>query len=703
MDDAAATAARVPRWLVAVLALAGVTIAFFANLRRVQDFDPQYIRVIVERVQAFGGTFYENGIHNKGPLEPFVYWLARQVGSYDGFWYVISLLVALAAGVIAWAAWATARVVGTRDDLAIAVAIVVFIHFSLFGADYAGVLYARNMTTTLLAVVWIGMLADPVWSTARRRLTAVIVAGAVLGLAVQTLLTTAFTAAAVAATLLVMLSTRASRREVRRLGAGLLGAAALVVVSAPLWYAARGSFTPFWSGWWTHARYMNAGTGRSLGGQIGLAWDELYAYYQQRPLGLGIVVAAVIVTIRCWARWDVRFRAIHAGLLGWLAAAWLELLVSQRYSSHYFSVTSVPTALLAATVVGFVAQRLLRARPRKRELVAVPLAVAVGAVYLSGPQYVDNGVRSLLAFESPSERADKIERSYVGNERSVYAVLDAVSQDGDPLLAWTNEPWPYLRWNRVSATRFIWKSFLMGEIYLGRTSEEYVLDDSWEWFDEDLAESEPRVFVEVNTELASETPFGAVVADQFRVVYPGAHPVYYRNELADEILDVRAEQPWAPPEAPEPSSGWRREGTTLHYADGPDIARDAGVDVLNQSCTRLDGVIDTDGEGFGTVVFRFDDPTGASERVRLAFEGDRVVSGNDYSAFEEIPSELTEPGPVPFSLVVGPRSALLIVNDAIRAAVRLPGPVVTSAEPHSASLVLRDLRVDDTPMVTGCS
>jgi hypothetical protein len=172
--------------------------AVVGNWLRSQNVDNEYMYDLVQRTIKYGGTYYENGIHDKGPLEPFVYHTAAWITSPDGFWYAISFFIAVAAATLAVAAARTARTMGANRNLAVAAAAVTFVHFTLSRSDYAGVLYARNMTTALLAVAWILALSRAPWTTRRRALAAVIGCGFVLGLAVQTLFTTAFAGGAVA-------------------------------------------------------------------------------------------------------------------------------------------------------------------------------------------------------------------------------------------------------------------------------------------------------------------------------------------------------------------------------------------------------------------------------------------------------------------------------------------------------------------------
>ena len=75
---------------------------FFGNDFWVSDWDPTYIREIVERTMRYGGSFYVNGIHNKGPLEPIVYRFAATFSSWDSYWYAVTVLVMVLAFCVAF-------------------------------------------------------------------------------------------------------------------------------------------------------------------------------------------------------------------------------------------------------------------------------------------------------------------------------------------------------------------------------------------------------------------------------------------------------------------------------------------------------------------------------------------------------------------------------------------------------------------------
>ncbi|HEX5097725.1 MAG TPA: hypothetical protein VFX21_17015, partial [Acidimicrobiia bacterium] len=221
------------RWLTAGVFGTLVVISAIGNELRVQDADPMFMRVVVERVHAFGGAYYENAIHNKGPLEPFVYSTALHLGGSEGMWYFISIFMTIAALVLAWSVAKAAAFTGGNRDVALAVAAVAFIHMTLSPADYAGVLYARNMTIALLAIAFVAVFEPRAWRTPRGRVISSVIAGVTLGIAVQTLTPEVFAGAVIATGGLLLLPRRAAGTELRRLRLIFIGSGALAFLSAP--------------------------------------------------------------------------------------------------------------------------------------------------------------------------------------------------------------------------------------------------------------------------------------------------------------------------------------------------------------------------------------------------------------------------------------------------------------------------------------
>jgi len=686
-----------------------VVVPFLGNELRVQDYDSQFARDILERVHRFGGTFYQNGIYNKGPLELSVYNVARHLGGYDGMWSWVSVFGTIAALVVAVVALRTTQWRGAPAALALAVGLVLFIHLSMSPSDYAGLLYARNITVTLLAVGWLVTFEERFWRSPRGRMLSCVVGGAVLGLVVQTLVAEVFSAAAIGTALLLLIVLRADRTARARLALAAISSAVVVFLSAPIWYMLRGSFQEYWTSWYGHAHLMSTGTGRSLGSQFRLGWDQMYGYYQHRPL-LAIAISAFLVFVYLtWAGASKQDRVMNVALLGWFGGAWIEQILSQRYSSHYFVINAVPTALMLAVLVGY-AGRVVFENPRAvRISIALPLVAIIGALYLSGAKDFLAAAKRTSKFESFRLTARDEENGKGGDIHAERGVLDLVSRENDPILAWTNTPWVYLDAHRVSAGRFIWKSFLMGEIYLGESGPQYVLPNTWDWFREDVRQSQPVAFVKTGEEPATGTPFSDLVRDQFQLVYSGKNAVYLRHDVAQEILTSTAKKPWPPSPGTPPGRGWEvTEGSATYRAASGDGTN--ALPLAEGGCVRIEGKAHTDEQAAPGFDVRFDDKKmdaagkPVQETVHLKLEGDKASAGSDAVEWESLPSgvQAGADGSVDFSVVVGRRAAVLVVDGQVRAATTIPSSAAVSLTSSLSSLSLSDLQVGPGPSVGGC-
>src|SRR4051794_34677374 len=364
------------------------------------------MRDLIERAHRFGGTFYENGIYNKGVLEPFVYNLARHLGGYGGMWLTISIFAAIAGLVCAFVMARTVRWTGGPVLLALAAGAVLYIHLTVSPSNYAGVFYARNMTVTLLAIAWLIAFEERLWRSPRARLVSAVAMGALFGVVVNSLITEVFAGAAIALAAAAMLSYRAEAAERLKIIGATLGSAFVVFVAVPIWYALRGNLGAYWASWYTDAKFQSIGTRRSLGSQFALGWHKIYDYYQHRSILLLIIAAFVVFVYATWPRATTRERAMNLALLGWLAAAWLEQILNQRYSAHYFVVNAIPTALMIAVLLGN-AGRAMLANPRvARTSIAWPLIAIVGAVYLFGGKGFMDAVRRTSRFTSTRAEAE---------------------------------------------------------------------------------------------------------------------------------------------------------------------------------------------------------------------------------------------------------------------------------------------------------
>ncbi len=107
----------------------------------------------------------------------------------------------------------------------------------------------------------------------------------------------------------------------------------------------------------------------------------------------------------------------------------------------------------------------------QRSFVVLPLVAAFVAIQAGGAVTVQHGCvdrRERIPATERLHRAPRrrTRRSSPGDEGGDGA---GVSEPTDPVLMWTSFPWPYLNYDRVPATRYIWKNFLLGEIYLAES------------------------------------------------------------------------------------------------------------------------------------------------------------------------------------------------------------------------------------------
>jgi hypothetical protein len=451
---------------------------------------------------------------------------------------------------------------------------------------------------------------------------------------------------------------------------------------------------------------MSVGPGLSLTQQLRQGWTSFIGYYEHRPLAWAVLLAFGVTVGTIWNAIDFRSRVFHVGLIAWWVAAWVELALSQRFSAEYFVVTSVPTAFMAAAMAGHLWRFVLAKRVPERALVVLPLVVAIVAVFVSSAKNFDNDVRAAWHFRGVNANAQVISDNRGGPERTALAVLDLVSHDSDPLLVWTNDPYPYLNLKRVAATRFFYKRFLLGEIYLGRTSTDYVLPDTWRWFAQDLRQTHPVAYMHVGEPSPPHgNPFADYVEHNFEPVFDNEDlPVSLRHDVAREVLRGDASQEWSgrPPDVSP--SGWTVDGNNARYAQGPSDSSDDLLTLSTGSCFRLDGEIRADEAGtLGQVIFRFNDNAGKNERLKLVFDGDNAISGSDFVDYLSSPADIPSGArTVPFSLIVGRRSAALVIEHRVRAALQLPKSVTVTAESRTSALELANLEVGKAPRGSGC-
>jgi hypothetical protein len=666
-----------------VAAIALGWLALFANERRSSDVDPQFIRLMAERTTRFGGTFYQNSLHNKGPFDALLYYIPRQVLGFDAYWYGISLFILLGTALIAFAVARTTRVHSVPASAGVAVGIIAFFHFALVRADYAGVMYTRNETAYMFAAVWLILLL-PKWWTERRSIWSMVAIGALFGLAAQTLVSSVIECVVLAVLVDVVVQERVPKEQrLRHLLVGA-GTAVGVFLTAPLWYLVRGGFDEFWAGWWTYASFQSSATDLTNVDKLQRGWDNITKYYGDFPLSLMIVVGFVFLTWLFWkqlSRWQ---RAVHLTAFAWLLAGWFELVLSWRYSSHYFAVVAVPTMFIAALLVGHVLTLIARMRPLKLAPLFPLAAIAVCFVYFHDNR-VDEGYQSIRHYNSPAAITELRRANSDANVRTVRAVLDIVSADDDPLLMWTNSPTPYLDVRRVPASRMAWYTFFEGQIYLGNKGPQYVLPQTWDWFAQDMEQTDPAAEWErKDTPRNPDLPFADYVDANMRLMYDGSvDNVSLRNDLADQMvsspLDAGLDSGLEVPESPE---------------------ADQRIELGEGYCRAVEFTLQGDTTE-QMLTFHLGGTDFADRTLTLGSQGTSGKDDGEVTDTANLPDAVD--GTRTVRVVLGHRSAALVVDGVIAAAVELFADVPTlSVVVDQAGMTITDVRAGAVDWATHC-
>lgn len=221
---------------------------------------------------------------------------------------------------------------------------------------------------------------------------------------------------------------------------------------------------------------------------------------------------------------------------------------------------------------------------------------------------------------------------------------------------------------------------MIGEVYLGRTSPEYVLDRTWEWFEQDIDESRPAVFARPQvTDLVPATPLSALVAEEFSTVFADDDiEIAWRNELwetatssspTSESIDL----------ADLPSSWSRNPSGGTIIAENVDAESDGVTWDVDLSCRKLSTRIvrSSPADPMG-LTFRFDSPDEKARAVSLNVDFDRAWSALHDDAVVDSPVELdstvlnaSNRTSLVVTLIVTKSAAAVIVDDRIAAAIPL--------------------------------
>lgn len=641
------------KWARSVLVGSGIVLSLGAVVAlefRSQDWDPMFTKTVVDRLGRFGGTLYDNGVWHHGPLDAMVYDVARWITNFDTYWYAIAVFVMVIAALVASSVAAVAHATGASSWAVASLSVAVALHLTLSSSDYAGVIYSRNVSTVLLALGFGIVASERAWRAENRAHLWYVAVAVLGGLAAQTMLS----ATIAAAVLMVFLAkVRGGAVSFRHPWMVAILVSVGTIASAPAWYTLRGSGSEFWQNWWVMGGYMNSATGVSLVDQFRKGRSVIVEYYGDRELLLVATVVCILTLVVFVVGDEPHHRTIRRFSVAWLVAGWIELIISQRYSSHYFIVIALPTAMLFASTLGLATGRRRRGATAHASQYALTgvrahaVVALVGALVLTA-QCADltrAGLEGLGRFTGFTDHTEFVNESRSGASKNMKAILDLVSAEGDPLLAWTMFPWTYLEFHRVSATRLSWKSFMIGEIYLARSSPKYVLKDTWKWFDEDLQEAKPVAYIRPKEiPFVDNTPFAERVRRDFRPTYDDdVFELQLRSAVADTVLEP---------------------GSTS--ANSTEIDRTGSVTIDSPCSALTTRVASTDSSvtNFRVVISSVER---AGKEWFIGVDGGAAVTGVG-DAVNYTKNVKVEPGAV-VRVVMGPRSTVLVVDGAIVVAV----------------------------------
>lgn len=520
------------KWVFA--AVPAVVAAVFAFERTAPGDDAAQYWVMAGRLASTGDPFYVAAVDHKGPLWVWVYRVAYAVsGDQRIFWFVIAVMAVALGAVTGWAVHRLVR--HATGDARVAIASGLTITTLLwFGPEpYSQVLYSRNITiamTALAAVAVVGAIDDP----SRRATWLLIPAGAALGLASTTVLTTAAPTVALAAGLALV---GLDRRVAIRRSVVLATSAAVAFAAVPLWYIARGAGAPFRTYFWDYNRLYASDDASSIA-RLAEAGAELTRQHLVHPHLLAGPVAVLVV-----AAWLVQRgfrhadRAVRVGvvLACWWAGEVVSVSAPGRWFGHYWVLVAVPAAALGGLVIATTRTRYARSggadRPARPRLAAALGSVAVLAVFATAAPRAVEGVTTAASFDGlAAHQAQRWETMSPGLS-AVRAATAALTEPGEAIYAWTPFAAIHVIVDRPAASRFDRRTWQTGEIW--GSDERAELPGVWDDLMNDLAVSRPDLIIEMLDEpIPGDSPLAALVASEYRSVFtiePGYARLYLRD------------------------------------------------------------------------------------------------------------------------------------------------------------------------------
>lgn len=645
-------------WVAAALVLVS---SLFTIERTAPHHDGAQYWAMADRLAEFGGGFYVGAVDHKGPLWVGAFRLARTItGDQAWYWFVIAAeAIVLAIVVAACVRHLARRVVGERT-VTTTVTLAILILMVLGPEPYSQSLFGRDITSAMASIAVVSGVAS-LGANRGRAIALLILAGAMMGFATQTVLTTGAPTVMLAGALWFVDTDR--RRGLR--GAGIyLTAAAAAFATAPIWYWLQGSSADFRRYFWEYNLVYGSS---SLLGRITNAITAsgnliLHSGYWAAAAAAGLFALLYLWRSRRLLATDppagpLRVTAI---VTAWWFGELGSVMGPDRYFGHYWSLMLAPSAVLAAllwvTVFDrFVASNTERSRSmadqlasqsafrhvRAMHFMSLPLKLLLLPIVLIGlqslPVMVD-GLRSASRFRSADSHLAFDLENVPSSIAALRPVADVVAGPDESFFAWSPVAEVFVVVDRPSATRFDRRNWLTGVVY----GSDIVAP--WPQLEVDLLadldSSQPRLVVEV-----LDDPI-AVGSDLHDYVTANYRPIYESSAT----FPVRVYAPLA-----EPGDGPPRNLAAVDALEcrSIELPADGATATINIHGFRQQGTFTIDGS------------------IVVADRGPiRYADVDDDRAVTEIPAGTTR-----LTLRVADASALLWANDMIVGALDLPGRI----------------------------
>ena len=686
-------------WLIA--AVAAVAILAVVACFRLEStargmVDAQTLKAWSVRTHELGVSSYTGTGNQRGPLWVAFYLAGLHLSNGTGFWFAMAALLIVTAAVTAAAAAMAVRDFTGTSSAAAAIGTATFAYLTLGPEEFSLALLSRNIsamfTVVSFAALWFGLRGP----SGRRRCRPLLFSGAALGLAIQTMPTTALPAAVFGVSLLAWCGLlERSRRDV--VVAVVQWGAAVIAgfATAPIYYAIRGDFSNFWNLYWGYNKIYASATPASVSTKVHVAVDTLSRYYAEHAVFVAVVLAYVALVVAQWRRQDPGWRLFTMTLAGWWIAEIGSVIAGQRYFGHHYILPLIPTVIMGGVVLDTALRDAEESLHRAVALLAIA-AVCLGA----GSGGFRFGWHRAAVFRGLDRNAEWHFLALPSDRRAQRALVEAITTRRDHLQAWSHWTGFYDELDRPPATRYNALTWFIGFVY-GRPEPDprFILPGTFERWHEDMRRTPPRLFlVAVGVfKVTVPEPSGEVkkfLDDGYTALFSGFEgTMYVDNGLAHSLQALLARrdggQPLVVPLAPRAS-----DSGALGLVGRGEPAR-AGYSLKPPgSCYALDATLDPSADPQAELNVSFQGSS-ADPEVRVAVGRDRVRSlrsadGGDAVEADAQVSEPTAEGRRIQVLTVR-RSALVFVDG------RLAGMMRTTARHPSLALSARhgSLRVRD--------